>query len=186
MNAVGLRTEIALAEYLSNANWPNESDILIESGSKLLLENGGAIINSRGLGVPSVLTSFEGGGFEVDDEPEGMPNFPRVVIRSSSVIPVHPTERTCEVDVAAVLQLSADDTGQNYMMITVQAFDDLLQRLFVDQNISDLDSDDDHVYGGFSAQYATPTDFGVSETNERARTFSRSMTIFAAANAITT
>lgn len=184
MNAVGLRTEIAIAEYLSNSQWPNDSDILLESGSLLLLEDGGSIISSRGFGVPNVLTSFEGGGFEVEDQAEGMPTFPRIVVRSTSAIPEHPFDRTCQIDITTTLQLSADDTNQNYMMISVQAYDDLLQRLFVDGNISDLDSNEDHSYGGFLAQYATPTDFGVSEINERARNFTRSMTIFAAANAI--
>jgi hypothetical protein len=112
-----------------------------------------------------------------------MPDFPRIVIRSSTAVPVHPIDRTCELDVTATLQLSADDTSESDALLTVAAFENILQPLFVDDNISDLNAGDDDPSGGFTAFFATPTDFGVNDTSERARTFSRSMTIFAAANA---
>ena len=62
-------------------------------------------------------------------------------------------------------------------------FENLIQYLFVDNNIAELDAGDDDEYGGYNAQFAVPVDFGVSDTSERARTFTRTMTIFAAANA---
>ena len=102
-----------------------------------------------------------------------------------TAVPVHPIDRTCELDVTATLQLSADDTSESDALLTVAAFENILQPLFVDDNISDLNTGDDDPSGGFTAFFATPTDFGVNDTSERARTFSRSMTIFAAANANT-
>ena len=68
----------------------------------------------------------------------------------------------------------------------LQRFEDILQPLFVDDNISELNAGEYNPSGGFVAYFATPTDFGMNDTSERARTFSRSMRIFAAANAITT
>jgi hypothetical protein len=93
-------------------------------------------------------------------------------------------DRTCELDVSAVLQLSADDTSEPHLLAVVQVFENLLQYLYVDGNISELNADDTDPSGGFNAQFAVPTDFGINDTSERARTFTRSMTIFAAANAI--
>jgi hypothetical protein len=113
-----------------------------------------------------------------------MPDFPRIVVRASTAVPVHPLDRTCELDVSAVLQLSADDTSEPHFLAVVQVFENLLQYLYVDGNISELNADDTDPSGGFNAQFAVPTDFGINDTSERARTFTRSMTIFAAANAI--
>jgi hypothetical protein len=86
------------------------------------------------------------------------------------------------VDVTATLQLSADDTPEYNVLATVAAFENILQPLFVDDNISELNAGEYNESGGFVAYFATPTDFGINDTSERARTFSRSMTIFAAAN----
>jgi hypothetical protein len=113
-----------------------------------------------------------------------MPSFPRIVVRASTAVPVHPLDRTCEIDITATLQLSADDTSEAHMLAIVQVFENLLQYLYVDGNISELDTDDTDPSGGFNAQFAVPVDFGINDISERARTFSRSMTIFAAANSI--
>ena len=36
MNGVALRAELALAEYLSAASWPDDAEILLEDGNLLL------------------------------------------------------------------------------------------------------------------------------------------------------
>jgi len=160
MNAVALRTERALADWLAAQDW-----------------------SSSPLGTPACLTSYGHGAFNDPDLEDQMPDFPRIVVRASTAVPVHPLDRTCEVDVSAVLQLSADDTSEAHLLAVVQIFENLLQYLYVDGNISELNADDTDPAGGFNAQFAVPVDFGVSDTSERARTFTRTMTIFAAANA---
>ena len=161
MNAVALRTERALADWLAAQDW-SESP----------------------LGTPACLTSYGHGAFADSDLEDRMPDFPRIVVRASTAVPVHPLDRTCELDVSAVLQLSADDTAEYQLLAVVQVFENLLQYLYVDGNISELNTDDTDPSGGYNAQFVVPTDFGINDTSERARTFTRSMTIFAAANAI--
>lgn len=160
MNAVALRTERALVDWLNAQDW-----------------------SASPFGIPNCVTSYGHGAFADQDLEDQMPDFPRIIVKSSSAIPVHPIDRTCEIEVTATLELSADDTQEYNVLATVAAFDNILQPLFVDDNISDLNVGDDNASGGFTAFFATPTDFGVNDVNERARTFSRSMTIFAAANA---
>jgi len=159
MNAVALRTERALADWLAAQDW-----------------------SASPLGTPACLTSYGHGAFSDPDLEDSMPNFPRIVVMASTAVPAHPLDRTCEVDVSAVLQLSADDTSEAHLLAVVQIFENLLQYLYVDGNISELNADDTDPAGGYNAQFAVPVDFGVSDTSERARTFTRSMTIFAAAN----
>ena len=163
MNAVALRTERALVDWLAAEDW-SESPI----------------------GTPTCLTSYGHGAFADPDLEDQMPSFPRIVVRASTAVPVHPIDRTCEVDVTATLQLSADDTPEYNVLATVAAFENILHPLFVDDNISELNDGEYNESGGFVAYFATPTDFGMNDTSERSRTFSRSMRIFAAANAITT
>jgi len=160
MNAVALRTERALADWLAAQDW-----------------------SASPLGTPACLTSYGHGAFNDPDLEDQMPDFPRIVVRASTAVPVHPLDRTCEVDVSAVLQLSADDTSEDHLLAVVQIFENLLQYLYVDDNILELNADDNDPAGGYNAQFAVPVDFGITDTSERARTFTRSMTIFAAANA---
>jgi len=95
MNGVALRAELALAEYLSAASWPDDAEILLEDGNLLLLESGSSVIYSRGLGAPDVLPSFARGEYEDEDEQDTMPAFPS---RASSLrrrfnAPRHPRNR---------------------------------------------------------------------------------------------
>ena len=159
MNGVALRTERALVDWLAAQDW-----------------------SASPLGTPTCLTSYGHGAFSDPDLEDQMPDFPRIVVRSSNAVPVHPIDRTCEVDITATLQLSADDTPEYNVLATVAAFEDILQSLFVDDNISELNAGEYNPSGGIVAYFATPTDFGINDTSERARTFSRSMRIFAAAN----
>lgn len=161
MNAVALRTERALVDWLAAEDW-----------------------SASPVGTPSCLTSYGHGAFADPDLEDSMPAFPRIVVRASTAVPVHPLDRTCEVDVTATLQLSADDTSESHLLATVQIFENLLQYLYVDGNIAELNADDTNASGGYNAQFAVPVDFGINDISERARTFSRSMTIFAAANTI--
>lgn len=160
MNAVALRTERALADWLAAQDWSDSP-----------------------IGTPACLTSYGHGAFNDPDLEDKMPDFPRIVVKASTAVPVHPLDRTCELDVSAVLQLSADDTSESQVLSVVQIFENLLQYLYVDGNIAELNADDTDPAGGYNAQFAVPVDFGVTDTSERARTFTRSMTIFAAANA---
>lgn len=161
MNAVALRTERALVDWLAAEDW-----------------------SASPVGTPTCLTSYGHGAFTDPDLEDSMPAFPRIVVRASTAVPVHPLDRTCEVDVTATLQLSADDTSESHLLATVQIFENLLQYLYVDGNIAELNADDTNSSGGYNAQFAVPVDFGINDISERARTFSRSMTIFAAANTI--
>lgn len=159
MNGVAMRTERALADWLSAQDW-----------------------SASPLGTPYCLTSYGKGVFNDPDLEDVMPDFPRIVIRSSTATPVHPITQTCEIDVTATLQLSADDTTESDALLVVAAFENILQPLFVDDNISNLNAGNDDLSGPYTAFFATPSDFGANDMSDRSRTFSRSMTIFAAAN----
>lgn len=161
MNAVALRTEKALVDWMIGRDW-----------------------STSPLGVPNILTSYGHGAFDDPDLQDEMPNFPRIIVRTTSCIPVHVIDRTCEIEAFVTLELSADDTKEYEVLSIVQIFENILQSLFVDGNISQLNAAETNPSGGFNAQFAVPTDFGINDTSERARTFTRSMTIFAAANAI--
>lgn len=159
MNAVALRTERAFVDWLASQDW-----------------------SSSPVGTPHCLSSYGHGAFSDPDIEDSMPDFPRIVVRASSTMPVHPLDRTCEVDVSLTLQVSADDTSESQILGICQIFENLLQYLCVDGNAAELNTTDDSEYGGYNAQFIIPVDFGISDTSERARTFTRSMTVFAAAN----
>lgn len=159
MNAVALRTERALVDWLIGEDWSDSPT-----------------------GIPNIVTSYGHGAFDDPDLEDQMPSFPRIIVRTTSCVPVHVTERSCEIEVTITLEISADDTNESHLLGTVQVFDNILQSLFIDNNISDLDADDLNPSGPFTAMFAAPTDFGINDINERARTFPRTMTIYAAAN----
>ena len=129
MNAVALRTERALVDWLAAEDW-----------------------SASPIGTPSCLTSYGHGAFADPDLEDSMPAFPRIVVRASTAVPVHPLDRTCEVDVTAALQLSADDTAEYQALAVVQIFENLLQYLYVDGNIAELNADDTNPSGGYNAQ----------------------------------
>ncbi len=87
MNGVAPRAEKALVDYLAAGDW-----------------------SGAGAGTPSFLTSYSRGLYDDPDEQDTMPNFPRVVVSSTSARPIQRTDLTCEVDIEIELQLSADDT----------------------------------------------------------------------------
>jgi len=159
MNAVALRTERALVDWLVSSDW-----------------------SASPTGTPNIITSYGHGAFENQDLEDQMPSFPRIIARTTSCVPVHVSERSCEIEVTVTLEISADDTSETDLLGTVRVFDDILQSLFVDNNIEDLNAGDLDPSGPFTAMFAAPTDFGINDINERARTFARTMTIYAAAN----
>ena len=159
MNAVALRTERALADWLSAQDW-----------------------SASLIGTPTCLTSYGHGAFSDPDLEDRMPDFPRIVIKSINATPVFPTDRSCEIDISVTLQVSADDSSEPAILSIVQIFDNLLQYLCKEGNASSLNADDADLSGAFTAMFVLPSDFGSSDTSDRARTFSRSLTIFAAAN----
>lgn len=158
MNGVALRAEKALVDYLASGNW-----------------------SGAGAGTPSFLTSYSRGLYDDPDEQDTMPNFPRVVVSSTSARPIQRTDLTCEVDIEIELQLSADDTDEADVLTTVAALDSLILPLFDDGGASVLNADQDDANGPFTAQFATPSDFGASSISNRSRTFTRSITLFCSA-----
>ena len=182
MNAVALRAEQAVADYLGGAVWPSDGFVLLESGDNLLIESGSSIIYGIGLGAPSVLTSFSHGEFEDEDEQDTMPVFPRIVVMSTNAAPVQRFDITCEVGMTCEMQVSADDTTTVELMEIMHRFDSLLADLLADSpGPSVLDATADNEFGPFTAQFCTPLDFGQSSVQNRSRTFQRSFTIFCSA-----
>lgn len=158
MNAVALRAEKAVADYLAAADW-----------------------SSSGTGTPTCLTSYSRGLYDDPDEQDTMPNFPRVVVSSTSARPMQRTDLTCEVNIEVELQLSADDTDEADVLTTVAALDSLILPLFDANGASVLDADQDNASGPFTAQFATPLDFGASSISNRSRTFTRTFTLYCSA-----
>jgi hypothetical protein len=158
MNGVAPRAEKALVDYLAAEDW-----------------------SGAGAGTPSFLTSYSRGLYDDPDEQDTMPNFPRVVISSTSARPMQRTDLTCEVNIEVELQLSADDTDEADVLTTVATLDSLILPLFDANGASVLDADEDHASGPFTAQFATPLDFGASSISNRSRTFTRSFTLFCSA-----
>lgn len=181
MNGVALRAELAVADYLSAAPWPDDSEILLESGSLLLLESGSSIIYSQGIGTPDVLPSFARGEYEDDDEQDTMPSFPRIVVSATSAIPMQRTDLTCEVQVQVELQVSADDSTRVQIRETAGRLDGLILPLFDDSGSSVLDAGVDSEWGPFTSQFAVPSDFGQSSISNRSRTFQRTFSLFCSA-----
>ena len=158
MNGVAPRAEKALVDYLAVGDW-----------------------SGAGAGTPSFLTSYSRGLYDDPDEQDTMPNFPRVVVSSTSARPIQRTDLTCEVDIEIELQLSSDDTDEADVLTTVAALDSLILPLFDDGGASVLNADQDDANGPFTAQFATPSDFGASSISNRSRTFTRSITLFCSA-----
>ena len=181
MNGVALRAELAVAEYLSAASWPDDSELLLESGDLLLLEDSGSIITSRGLGTPDVLPSFSRGEYEDEEEQDTMPVFPRIVVSSSSAMPMQRDDLTCEVQMQVELQVSADDSDRLRIRETAGRLDGLILPLFDESGSAVLNADVDSEWGPFSSQFAVPSDFGQSSISNRSRTFQRTFSLFCSA-----
>jgi len=158
MNAVALRAEKAVADYLAAADW---------SGS--------------GAGTPTCLTSYSRGLYDDPDLEDVMPNFPRLVVSANSARPVQRVDLTNEVEVSVELQLSADDTDEADVLTTVQVLDNRILPLFDDTGASALDAPSNDASGPFTAQFAAPLDFGGSSISNRSRTFTRTFTLYCSA-----
>ena len=158
MNAVALRAEKAVADYLAAADW---------SGS--------------GSGTPTCLTSYSRGLYDDPDLEDVMPNFPRLVVSTNSARPVQRVDLTNEVEVSVELQLSADDTDEAAVLTTVQVLDNRILPLFDDAGASTLDAPTNDASGPFTAQFAAPLDFGAASISNRSRTFTRTFTLYCSA-----
>ena len=158
MNAVALRAELAVADYLAAANW-----------------------SASGAGTPTCLTSYSRGLYDDPDDQDVMPNFPRLVVSTNSARPMQRTDLTCEVEIAVELQLSADDTDESAMLTAVQVLDNRILPLFDDSGASALDAPSNDASGPFTAQFAAPLDFGASSISNRSRTFTRTFTLYCSA-----
>jgi hypothetical protein len=155
MNAVALRAEKAVADYLAAADW-----------------------SASGAGTPTCLTSYSRGLYDDPDEQDVMPNFPRLVVSTNSARPVQRTDLTCELEIAVELQLSADDTDEADVLTTVQVLDNRILPLFDDAGASTLDAPSNDASGPFTAQFAAPLDFGAASISNRSRTFTRTFTLY--------
>ena len=158
MNAVALRAEKAVADYLAAADW-----------------------SSSGTGTPTCLTSYSRGLYDDPDLQDTMPNFPRIIVSTNSARPVQRTDLTCEVEVEVELQLSADDTDEADALSTVRVLDNRILPLVDDTGASALDAAANDDSGPFTAQFAAPLDFGASSISNRSRTFTRTFTIYCSA-----
>jgi hypothetical protein len=158
MNAVALRAEKAVADYLAAADW-----------------------SASGAGTPTCLTSYSRGLYDDPDEQDVMPNFPRLVVSTNSARPVQRTDLTCELEIAVELQLSADDTDEADVLTTVQVLDNRILPLFDDAGASALDAPSNDANGPFTAQFAAPLDFGAASISNRSRTFTRTFTLYCSA-----
>jgi len=158
MNAVALRAELAVADYLAAADW-----------------------SASGAGTPTCLTSYSRGLYDDPDDQDVMPNFPRLVVSTNSARPMQRTDLTCEVEIAVELQLSADDTDEAAMLTTVQVLDNLILPLFDDAGASALNAPSNDASGPFTGQFAAPLDFGASSISNRSRTFTRTFTLYCSA-----
>ena len=158
MNAVALRAELAVSDYLAAANW-----------------------SASGAGTPTCLTSYSRGLYDDPDDQDVMPNFPRLVVSTNSARPMQRTDLTCEVEIAVELQLSADDTDEAAVLTTVQVLDNLILPLFDDTGASALDAAANDPNGPFTAQFAAPLDFGAASISNRSRTFTRTFTLYCSA-----
>ena len=157
MNAVALRAERAIADYLSAADW-----------------------TSSGAGVPTCLTSYSRGAFNDPDEEDTMPDLP-IVISATSARPVQRTDLTCEVEISIEFQFSADDTNEVDILSSMVVLDSLLLPLFDQTGASVLNADDQHESGPFTAQFAMPNDFAGSSISNRSRNFQRTLTLYCSA-----
>ena len=158
MNAVSLRTERAIVDWLSSLDW-----------------------SASDLGTPSCLTSYGKGAFNDPDLEDVMPDFPRIIVTVTQAAAVMPKDTTCEMSVRAELQVSADDSTETAILSIVRIFDNALQDLFLENGASVLDAAESNDNGAFTAQFATPTDFGSTSTTDRSRIFARTFTLFASA-----
>jgi hypothetical protein len=181
MNGVALRAEQALADYFAAASWPDDSVLLIESGSKLLLENASSIIYSQGLGAPDALPSFSRGEYEDEDIQDTMPAFPRIIVSAQSATPLQRTDLTCEVQIQVELQVSADDSTRVQIRETVGRLDGLILPLFDDNGSAVLNAGVESEWGPFNSQFAVPGDFGGSSIANRSRTYQRTFSIYCSA-----
>ena len=157
MNAVALRAERAVVDYLTAADWT-------ESGA----------------GIPTCLTSYSHGLFIDPDEQDTMPDLP-IVVQATSARPVQRFDSTCEVEISIEFQFSADDTSESQILSSMQVLDNLLLPLFDQTGASALDAETNDPSGPFTAQFAAPLDFGASSISNRSRTFTRTFTLYCSA-----
>lgn len=158
MNAAAIRAERAIADWFGTIDW-----------------------SSSLLGTPSFLTSYGKGAFNDPDLEDQMPDFPRVVISVTQSNPVMPKDTTCEMSVRIDLQVSADDSTETQILSVVRVLENALQDLFIEGGASVLNASISNDNGPFTAQFATPTDFGSTNVSDRSRVFSRTLTLFASA-----
>jgi hypothetical protein len=158
MNAVALRAELAVADYLAAGDW-----------------------SASGAGTPTCLTSYSRGLYDDPDDQDVMPNFPRLVVSTNSARPMQRTDLTCEVEIAVELQLSADDTDEAAVLTAVQVLDNLILPLFDDTGASALNAPLNDASGPFTAQFAAPLDFGAASISNRSRTLTRTFTLYCSA-----
>lgn len=157
MNAVSLRAERAVVDYLTAGDW-----------------------SESGAGVPTCLTSYSHGLFADQDEEDTMPDLP-IVVQASAARPVQRFDTTCEVDISVEFQFSADDTSESQILSSMQVLDNLLEPLFDDNGASVLDATAEDASGAFTAQFAVPNDFGGNTISNRSRNFARTFTLYCSA-----
>ena len=155
MNAVGLKAELELAAHLRGLTWPVGETV--------------AVVESYSRGAQSA---------EDPEERDQMPAFPRIVVRcsDSSAVDNDVDVHECSLDVE--LQTSADDEEMTGAFNLLQVMDSGLQALTYNDGWENLNQAVDGSTPGFDCQFALPGAYSGSGTNNRARTFSRAITLF--------
>ena len=156
MNAVALRTERAVADYLRGKNW----------GTTGILP--AAILVSYGRGALSTIEA---------ESLDTMPDMPRIIVRATGTEQTHPQVDVHEVTIDIDLQLDADDVLESDVYEAIE----LLESFLITLPANDWDTLDAAAtadLSGYDCQYALPgTSSGVS-VQGRSRVYSRTMRFF--------
>ena len=155
MNAVALKAELELAAYLRGLTWPAGETV--------------AVVESYSRGAQSV---------EDPEKRDQMPSFPRIIVRCSDSSQVHNDTDVHECSMDVELQTSADDEEMTGTFNLLQVMSGGLQELTYGDGWTNLNQAVDGSTPGFDCQFALPGAYSGSGTNNRARTFSRSLTLF--------
>jgi hypothetical protein len=156
MNAVALRTERAVADYLRAKDW-----------------------GTTGIDAEAILVSYGQGALATIDQENlaTMPDFPRIIVRSRGTEQTHPLVDVDEVSVDIDLQMSSDDAEEDDILELAT----LLESFLVTLPANDWDALDTAATAdldGYDCQYALPGQSAGMTIEGRSRVYSRTMRFF--------
>jgi hypothetical protein len=156
MNAVALRTERAVADYLRAKDW-----------------------GETGIVSSAILVSYGRGALSTIDEEamDTMPDLPRIIVRATGTEQAHRLVDVHEVTVDIDLQIDADDELESGMLDLVTLFESFLITLPADDWDS-LDTAATASLSGYDCQYALPGTSAGFSIQGRSRVYSRTMRFY--------